>query len=152
MSLEKVLSPERKKFLRSRHPLYTRLSGDVVWGLFEESGYSAEACEKAMDAFIAGMYAVLSVMDQLEANEATYLVVHGDGNVCEACRPLLGKAVSRNNPAWWRFVPPFAVGCAMNCAALTETDIRKNGYAMVSSHVVSPPRCPLVCPLLDKPE
>lgn len=150
MSLEKVFSPERKKFLRSQHHLYTRLSGDVVWGLFEESGYNAQACEQAMDTFIAGMYAVLSVMDQLEANKAAYLVLQGDGNVCEACRPLLGKGISRDDPAWWRFVPPFAVGCAVKCAALTKAAIQKDNYATVSSQTVSPPQCPLVCPLLDK--
>lgn len=110
------LSTERRQALRAGHPLYARLSGDVVWGLYEELGYSAEACGQAMDAFIDQMHEVLAVMDTLETTQAPGLSLVLGVPACEQAGHLGGMVISGGDPAWRELLPPFAVGCRMGCA------------------------------------
>lgn len=142
MSQKPALSPACKKDLRSRHPLYARLSGDVVWGIFEENGYDEAACGTAMDDFFARMNDILQSMNALEKNKARCFTLHPDDAQCQECHALAGQVIATSTPDWRRFLPPFAVGCTVRCVENPET--------MASSDSLSPPNCPLVCPLLKE--
>ncbi len=146
MEQKEELSSEEKKALRNRHPLYTRLSGDVVWALFEDLGYDPERCGEAMDAFIAEMHHTLAVMRRLETDAAAYLVLRG--KLCERCALLADQALSAANPDWRRFLPPFAVGCRITCDALDAAAVKEAGCAVLPDGEAAPPDCPLLCPLL----
>lgn len=147
MSRERALSSEESRALRSRHPLYTRLSGDVIWGLFEESGLDAEACGKAMDDFIADMMEILPAMDRLERQEAEYFVFRLKASACDRCASLDGKAVAVTNPNWRRLLPPFAVGCAVSCRALDEAELAREACTVVQPEDLETPERKLICPL-----
>lgn len=147
MAQEEALSSEESKELRNRHPLYARLSGDVVWALFEELGYDDEQCGRAMDAVIAQMHHVLAVMRRLESDPTAHFVLRGDP-ACERCAPLMRAAFPATHPAWRRFLPPFAVGCRMSCEALDAAALKERGYAAPADGESAPPDCPLLCPLL----
>lgn len=147
MSLERALSSEESRALRSRHPLYTRLSGDVIWGLFEESGLDEEACGRAMDDFIADMMEILPVMDRLERGEAEYFVFRVKGTACDRYASLDGKAVAVANQDWRRFLPPFAVGCAVSCRALNEAELAPEACTAIQAGDLEIPEGKLICPL-----
>lgn len=107
--------------LRSQHPLYTKLSGAVLWELFLELGYAEEECGDLLDAHVDVMFDVVSVMRSLESDEAVgyvYTSEHAE-QLCEACANLLGKKmITRTFTA----LPPFGVGCALRCKALAKDD------------------------------
>lgn len=107
--------------LRSEHPLYTKLSGAVLWELFLELGYDEEECGGLLDAHIDVMFDVVSVMESLESEEAVgyvYTSEHPE-RLCEECAHLLGKKlITRKFTA----LPPFGVGCALRCKALMKDD------------------------------
>ncbi len=147
MSQEEELSAGESRELRNRHPLYARLSGDVIWALFEELGYDDEQCGQALDAAIAQMHHVLAVMRRLENDPTAYFVLRGDP-VCECCAPLLRGAFPAARPAWRRFLPPFAVGCRMSCEILDAAVLKEKGYSVLADGEFAPPDCPLLCPLL----
>lgn len=138
------LSSERKKALRNSHPLYSRLSGEVVWGIFEELGYDTERCGREMDAFLAGMEEVLMVMDRVESDAAAYVTLLRHPS-CGRCEVLPDEVVPASYPEWRRFLPLFAVGCRMGCAVLDDAQGRP-----VLSGSRRPPRCTLICPLLSE--
>ena len=145
------LSSDEKRLLRSRHPLYTKLSGDVIWELFEENGYDADTCGKAMDNFIEDMYAVLSVMDNLENGHGSCFGYILKAQGCEQCASLEGKALFASHD-WKIFLPPFAVGCALTCKVMDEEDIASGKYTLVAPEDLLTPERNLLCPLLTLPE
>lgn len=147
MTREHVLSSEQSKALRRRHPLYTRLSGDTVWGLLEETGLDADACGTAMDAFLADMREVLLVMDRLERGEAGYLAFRLKGPVCAQCGLLAGKAVTTADSHWRSCLPPFAVGCSVGCLALNQADLAREPRSVVPVADLTLPRRALLCAL-----
>lgn len=148
MTQDTSLSSDDKKNLRGRHPLYSRLSGDVVWGFFEEQGYDAEACGQAMDDFIARMHEILAAMDALEKNTASCFSLHPDTVQCQQCGAFSGKVISNSTPQWRRFLPPFAVGCTVRCVLEDENYSGEEMSLGSVPHPVQAPSCPLLCPLL----
>lgn len=145
MSDQNELTPERKKVLRNKHPLYSRLSGEVVWGLYEEQGFDAHDCGKAMDAFIEAMHATVATMDRLERDPRAFLAVKAGDTACPGCTAFSGRAVQASNPAWLQCLPPFGVGCKAACEALDESAVREEGYTIINTAIPERPACPLLC-------
>lgn len=140
----------RGRELRGRHPLYARLSGDVVWVLFEDLGLDAEACGRAMDEFIAQMGRVLEAMDCLDRGEARSFVLGNVPETCACCRSLAGHTLSASGQAWTELLPPFAVGCPVECLPLQTDEAEQNTLGEISGQHHERPVCPLLCPLLEK--
>lgn len=147
MPHDSQLSSRRKQALRGSHPLYRRLSGDVIWALYEEQGFTQEECGIAMDAFIAQMHAVLAVMARIEENKDLFLGFEFGRKVCEECAELAGKAVPGSDPEWRRCLPPYAVGCAVGCVALDKQELLQRGIRIEHSSTLVLPDHPLMCPL-----
>lgn len=142
------LSPERKKFLRGRHPLFKRLSGDVIWGLYEELGYDDDACGTAMDDFFVEMTEVLTAMDCLERNAGACFTVTADTVPCAQCQAVFGAVFTTSAPDWRHFLPPFAVGCQLRCTPLPPEHDTAAEDAPRAAPANAPPQCGLLCPLL----
>lgn len=107
--------------LRNLHPLYTKLSGAVLWELFLELGYSEEQCGQLLDHHINTMFDVVSVMHGLETGEAVGYVytTKNSEQLCAMCANLVGKKVITQS---FSALPPFGVGCALRCEALAQDD------------------------------
>ncbi len=146
------MSAERGKELRGRHSLYSRLSGEVVWGLYEELGYSVEDCGKAMDAFLEQMREVLLVMAALEAEPEGYFALEFSNSDCACCQSIPERVIPVARADWRRFLPPFAVGCKAKARILNDAERKLTNDDSVLGENVFPLRCPLMCPLLDKTE
>lgn len=140
---ENALDSTQSRQLRNQHPLYTKLSGDVVWLLYEERGYDAKACEQAMDAFIATMHSTLAVMHSIESGAAHHFIVQGKP-CCTQYRHLAGKIFAASGPNWREYLPPYAVGCPLTCRLLAATELP----ALHAKQDIRPPSCGLFCPCL----
>ncbi len=137
------LAPEVKKRLRAEHPLYTRLSGDVVWALLEEAGLDPEHCEVMMDEVLAAMNQTLKAMAAVEQGSALALRLQLDEDACPHAAALNGAVINPANGDWKKALPPYAVGCsALGIAA--DVPGQDAGQDL-------PPRpaCGLICPLLE---
>lgn len=149
---EKGLSSERGRELRRRHPLFSRLSGDVIWALYEDLGYDAEACGRAMDDFIARMHTVLEAVDRLEKGEARYFALENIPPGCVAALPRKGEALCAHGVGWQQLLPPYAVGCPVTVRVLADEAGQAGDTAQgcTTKPAFARPGCPLLCPLLEE--
>lgn len=171
-----ALSPEQKKVLRGKHPLYSKLSGDVVWCIFEELGYSAEACERAMDDFFAAMQQTLLVMQHMEVGEASAFVLHAAPvptvppaqasaapqlATTDSGEPALSAVMGAspcplcaplvglsvsNANPAW---PQYLPPFAVGCLCQCMVSANRALAAAPVAELPPPPNCGLVCPLLE---
>lgn len=144
----------QSKILRNQHPLYQKLSGDVIWVLYEERGFDAEACGKALDDFIDTMHRTVAVMQALESGIAKHFVVQGAARGC-AYEALTGQIFSTDRAEWRKFLPPYAVGCSLNCRALEAAELQSpQGLGLkkpaVAVQDMQPPHCALFCSCLER--
>lgn len=108
------------KELLQQHPLFKRISGQVVWLLFEEH----HAPQAAVDAFFVDLETrraeTLDVMQRLlqatDADEPPCLqikVLHdvGDEPPCARCRAMADLVIPANHPRLMDYMPPFGLGC-----------------------------------------
>lgn len=139
---------EYKELIES-HPLYRRLSGQVIWLMFEERGARENDIQAFLDLYETGKRKNLELMAAAldEGNEYAGLLLETARNqrLCERCRRVCGAAVdlSRADIAGW--FPPFGLGCA-----LIARLIGKDEWAAMDSRALapagqSPPQPELIC-------
>lgn len=107
--------------LLEAHPTLRRLSGQVVWCMFEEADSPAAHAQAFLDRYEAVKAGVLPlVAAALEAGEPgraedaapwVRLRVDGPGTPCAACAALDGRCLRLDGPGALAFLPPFALGC-----------------------------------------
>jgi hypothetical protein len=137
------------KTVLEMHPLYRRLSGQVIWLLFEER----EAPEARINAFLERYEAQkrrnLELMAQAMSGGGgsgpSHLLfcLDREHDVCGPCRALAGKAMPLGSPDMARWFPPFGLGCAISPGLLSLADHEDLNPAPVDAAV--PPEPGLVC-------
>lgn len=143
------------KRLRSIHPLYKRLSGDVVWVLLEEYGYDQSQCGQFLDQTIAQMHKILAVMEKVEQVPGLACVYEkwvdkeGTCTVCDCCGFLEGKVVPGTGAAAFAFFPPFGVGCQMGCRVVHGQQALEPGKDLTPLRPEDIPQHSLCCSLLE---
>ncbi len=152
MKNKNTISAERGKELRGRHPLYSRLSGEVVWGLYEELGYSVEDCGKAMDVFLEQMCEILLVMDALEAKSEGCFILEFSNSECAGSQNISERVIPVSKADWRKFLPPFAVGCNAAIKMLNAAEPKPSSNNTVLGENEFTSHCLLICPLLGAPE
>ncbi len=144
------------KDLASRHPLFSRLTGQVIWLLFEEHKASSEDIDAFMEHYLAWRNEQLSVMAALEANRGAYLRITTDPPVntgndaphiasrppCKHCRSLHGAILPASHPDIIRCLPPFALGCRCRAELITSEQVPPNAPLIFSCEM---PRRELHC-------
>ncbi len=144
------------KDLASRHPLFSRLTGQVIWLLFEEHKASSEDIDAFMEHYLAWRNEQLAVMAELEANRGAYLritteppsdAIGDDGYIatrppCKHCRSLNGAILPASHPDLIRCLPPFALGCRCRAEFIPAEDVPQNAPLIFSSEM---PRHELHC-------
>ncbi len=142
--------------LASRHPLFSRLTGQVIWLLFEEHKASQEDIDAFMEHYLAWRAEQLGVMAGLEANRGAYLRITTDpptdglatdGYIasrppCKHCRSLNGAILPASHPDVIRCLPPFALGCRCRAELITADRIPENAPLIFSCEM---PRRELYC-------
>lgn len=106
------------KDLLQKHRLFSRLSGQIVWYLFEERGYAPDNIEGFMLRFEDLKAETAALLRALRdpANRGGVLVfesVAEEGSPCAACRGLVGAAIALDDPELDAWLPPFSLGCRL---------------------------------------
>jgi hypothetical protein len=102
--------------LLDRHPVLRRLSGQIIWNLFEEY----EVAPEAIDAFLR-LYEetrrhvadTLRMADAKKApNSCVIVQLSRRHNLCPACTAMEGIHIPLEHPHLAELLPPYGLGCA----------------------------------------
>lgn len=98
-------------------------------------------------AAMAGMYGELKSMSD-EMPYWRYVTV-GDGNVRESHARLHGLVLRADDPFWDKYFPPNGFNCRCRVDALTEDEVRENGYKVGDGDTAKYAAMPVVNPGWD---
>jgi hypothetical protein len=140
--------PDIRK-LTELHPLYRRLSGQVIWLMFEEH----EAPEKHIGAFLERYERLKRENLELLAlaletpSEFTHLLLEParTGHICSKCAAVSGAAVELNRIDPARRFPPFGLGCALRPKLLTMDEFERMDLAATNPAETDFPEHKLLC-------
>jgi len=138
------------KELLDTHPLFNRLTGQVVWMLFEEHGVPLEDIEGFMLRFAEMKAQTASLLRSLRAGPQLWMQLFVPQDIqgvelCEDCLALAGKAIHASHPALIDFVPPFSLGCRLQTRLLDSSDFQRLNSPVLIDTVSDVPRARLVC-------
>lgn len=139
-----------KKLIES-HPLYRRLSGQVIWLLFEERDVSETRINAFLERYEAEKLQNLAVMaaalDASAGQRYSHLLLEPSRteNRCERCGEHSGKAISLSRPGLEKWLPPFGLGCALRPRLLSRSDYEALGSLPEVCDSCAPPETRLLC-------
>lgn len=131
--------------LAQKHPLFSRLSGQVIWYLFEERDIPVPVIEAFMDKVIVWLRQWVDLLRPIledEPGAPGFLRIHlaktrGAGQACSFCQGLEGKILRLNEPNARRFLPPYSVGCRTRAELLHEAP---PDAVFLDTTVLTPPK------------
>lgn len=97
------------------HPLFRRLSGEIVWLMFEEH----DADPGDIQAYMDGLHGLLGRTTELiEAALSgeplmARIVAEGAAPRCAACAALVGRCIDLSRDDALSLLPPYALGCPL---------------------------------------
>ncbi|MFW5733831.1 MAG: hypothetical protein ACOCWR_02115 [Oceanidesulfovibrio sp.] len=120
-------SPESKQLL-AEHPLFKRLTGQVVWTLLEEAGVDPGHIDPFMDRFEALKAETLAQLKTLDEEGGALAIVEapGAGPVCDGCARLAGHCIPGDVPDPIRLMPPYGLGCRLRARHLQPAELFAN--------------------------
>ncbi len=142
------------KELMRRHPLFKRLSGEVVWLMFEERDIPPESIDAYFSCLEGVRVETLDVMRRLLSPPSdagkVYLQVTlrpGDEKAqpCARCGRMRNILIPADHPRILEYMPPYGLGCRATGRVLNEQEaaplLEKQG-----SELPEPPGHELSCP------
>ncbi len=142
------------KKLLARHPLLSKLSGEVIWMLFEEEGVDAKTIDSFFDYFGRLLRETVALMGRLldpDDTGASYFRIRqcpeivafaGAAPFCSSCATLSGLVIPVSQPDFTRWLPPYSLGCRLRAECLSAEEAA--GARMVAPDAM-PPAINLVC-------
>ncbi|SIN69723.1 hypothetical protein [Halodesulfovibrio marinisediminis] len=130
--------------LSNLHPLFTRLSGQVIWLLMEENEASPEDLNAFMDNVMAWRSNHLQTMRNLIEDKKLYMQITvdriedipEDQEACTTCESLCGKIIPASHPDLIAMLPPYSLGCRCRGEIITESELPE------SPDFLTPEDCP----------
>lgn len=141
-----VLPPQSA--LIEAHPTLRRLSGQVIWCMFEEADAALEDIQSFLDRYEAiKAHTTALVAKALDPAHAPLvrLTVSGPGPSCASCQRLHGTVLRLDGPEAVRFLPPFALGCRIEAESVAQQDEAALAHLPRVDRQQSAPPCDLVC-------
>lgn len=142
------------KELLQQHPLFKKLSGQIVWYMFEERGTPQED----IDAFfihlevckVEALDVMRRLLESVDDEEPAWLRVEvrpgtEDAPPCPRCLAVKGLLLPANHPRLLEYLPPYSVGCRARGHVLSARDAAEMGGEQ-SPELPPPPGHLLHCP------
>ncbi|NJB67641.1 hypothetical protein GGQ74_001281 [Desulfobaculum xiamenense] len=132
------------------HPLVRRLSGQIIWCMFEEYDAAPEDIQAFLDLYDAERARALSAVSRIVAPTADdntggiMIRLRDTGHVCPFCEALNGRFLPVGHPELLHFLPPFGLGCAAYAEVLTREQVAALPAAQRIDTSLVPP-CDLTC-------
>lgn len=107
-------SPRPRRLL-DLHPLFRRLSGEVIWLMFEEHDADPDDIQAFMDRLHGQLERTKELIEAALSGEDLYARVTLDEGPapCEACARLVGRFIPLGREGAQRLLPPYALGCPL---------------------------------------
>ncbi|MFI3270484.1 MAG: hypothetical protein R3Y11_00015 [Pseudomonadota bacterium] len=119
---------ENAQFIE-QHPMFRRLSGQVIWALLEENDASQEECGLFMDTFYERFQAMVRVLARTKSHPSGYIrITAGKAHDilptalptgaegckgCVGCSSLAGTIYPASMPKLIEHLPPYSIGCSL---------------------------------------
>lgn len=108
-----------------QHPMFRRLSGQVIWALLEENDASQEECGLFMDTFYERFQNLVRVLARTKSHPHGFIRIiagpahdklHDEGPCtgCTGCDSLAGAIYPANMPNLIEHLPPYSIGCSLS--------------------------------------
>ena len=131
------MSTDYKK-LSDAHPLFTRLSGQVIWLLMEENDVSETDINAFMDSVMEWRESHLDAMQELQENPEKYMLITvdriddlpEDQHSCATCEKLNGKILPASHPDLIKMLPPYSLGCRARAKVISKKDVPQTAKEM----------------------
>ena len=119
--------------LAQLHPFFSRLSGQVIWCLFEERDVPPEVIDAFMDRFGSWFRSCLETLRPVLTGDPAmppYVRVLVDGaawdgaapSACASCAALHKAVIPTAHPHAVRFLPPYSLGCRARPVLLSQKE------------------------------
>jgi hypothetical protein len=108
--------------LQELHPLFRRLSGQVVWLLFEERGVPEAEIQAFSDLYEAEKRRSLELLAAaLDRGDYTHLLLEKarQEEICRYCASAADSVIPLDDPELPSMFPPYGLGCAIRPRLLT---------------------------------
>jgi len=101
--------------LLDRHPLLRRLSGQIIWLMFEEHDIDPDVIQAFLDSMQPVLHGSAEIIEAAMSGEELYarIVTQGERIPCEACSRMVGKAIALGNQGAEALLPPYGLGCPL---------------------------------------
>ncbi|BBD06760.1 hypothetical protein [Desulfovibrio ferrophilus] len=101
--------------LLDRHPLLRRLSGQIVWLMFEEHDADPDDIQAFLDRMQPVMNGSAELIEAILSGEELYARIRRDGKgvPCEKCTAMEGKAIALHQEGAEQLLPPYGLGCPL---------------------------------------
>lgn len=119
------------KQLLAEHPLFKRLTGQVVWTLLEEAGLDPDAIDAFMDRYELLKVATIDLLKELDEEGGALEIVEdgAKGPACKSCQQLVGWCIPGDVPQPVRLMPPYGLGCRLRARHLLPAELFGNTEA-----------------------
>lgn len=126
------------KQLADAHPLFTRLSGQVIWLLMEENDADEADINAYMDNVMQWRESHLDTMRELLDNSEKYMTIiidpidglTEDQHACATCEKLKGKIVPASHPDLIKMLPPYSLGCRARAKVINKNDLPEDAVML----------------------
>lgn len=116
--------------LARMHPLYARMTGQVVWVMFEEREIDPEIIDGFMSEYVTTRETALVTLGALLDPDSpiTHFRIEKRCDLplpdpfCRECAALEGKIIPVSRGDMLRFFPPFSLGCRLRAAPVPENE------------------------------
>ena len=136
--------------LASRHPLFNRLTGQVIWLLFEERGIEPPVIDAFMGRYLAWRERHLEILRPVleqRAEDTPYIQIQtrpGSG-ACASCASLNGLILPVGSPLARNFLPPYSLGCRTSAVLLSRAAFNSLPNPRLVDDTIPLPRPKLHC-------
>lgn len=132
------------------HPLIRRLSGQVIWCMFEEYEADPDDIQTFLDTYEETKAHTLALIARIQDPvpdsdlAAIRIDVEDTGSTCEFCKSLHGKYFRTTHANAASLVPPFGLGCAAKATPISPEELAALAPEDELSEDIAPP-CNLIC-------
>ena len=97
------------------HPLFRRLSGEIVWLMFEEHDADPDDIQAYMDDLHGLLGRTKELIEAALSGEPLMarIVAEGAAPRCAACAALVGRSIDLSRDDALKLLPPYALGCPL---------------------------------------
>ncbi|SHN63169.1 hypothetical protein [Desulfovibrio litoralis] len=110
-----MLKSQTIKELQEKHPLFSKITGQVVWVACEEQGMNEEHINMFMDSFMELRETTLELMFKLKDNPSSFLLIKKEPRFnhlpCSGCNSMVDCIIPASAPDIYKYMPPYSINC-----------------------------------------